>query len=247
MAGGLEYSDKRYLDDPYLRTTTAAVSASADGCCVLSQTVFYPGGGGQYCDRGSLVVGGEAIAVSEVHEDDAGRIWHRIGRDLALGTVVEAAIDWAFRYALMRHHALLHIVNTVARDHYEAVMTGCQLGPDRSRIDFKLPAFPREQIAEFEKRVNDVVARGLEVTSSVVEEDEFRRRPELVRTLNVAPPVVDGKVRIVTMAGFDAQACGGTHVHSTTEIGPARLVKFDNKGKDNKRFYWELAPAGSRA
>ena len=240
-------SDQRYLDDPYLRTTSADVTAAADGCCALSQTVFYPGGGGQYSDRGNLLVGAEVIPVSEVREDEGGRIWHRIGRHLAPGTAVEAVIDWPFRYAMMRHHALLHVVNTVARDHYEAVMTGCQLGAERSRIDFKLPAFSREQLTTFEQRVNDVIERCLEVTSSVIEEAEFRRRPELVRTLNVAPPVVDGKIRIVTMAGFDSQACRGTHVHSTTEIGLARLVKFDNKGKDNKRFYWEVAPAGPDA
>jgi misacylated tRNA(Ala) deacylase len=218
----------------------AKVSASADGWCTLSQTVFYPGGGGQPCDRGKLVVQGETIAVADVREDEAGRVWHCIKRDLAIGTSVEAAIEWPFRHALMRHHALLHIVNTVARDHYGGVMTGCQLGADRSRIDLKLPAFTRGQLQEFEGHVNGVIARDLSVTSSVIDEDEYRRRPELVRTLNVAPPVIDGKVRIVTMAGFDAQACGGTHVHSTAEIGPARLVKFDNKGKDNKRFYWEL-------
>jgi misacylated tRNA(Ala) deacylase len=78
------------------------------------------------------------------------------------------------------------------------------------------------------------------VTSSIIAEDEYSRRPGLIRTLNVSPPIIDGQVRIVTMAGFDAQACGGTHVHSTAEIGRARLVKFDNKGKDNKRLYWEL-------
>ena len=121
-----------------------------------------------------------------------------------------------------------------------AGMTGCQLGPDQSRIDFKLPAFTRDQLPELEARVNEVIVRGHSVTSSAIDEEEYRGRPELVRTLNVVPPVVDGKVRIVTMAGFDAQACGGTHVHSTTEIGRARLVKFDNKGKDNKRFYWRL-------
>ncbi len=232
--------NRRYLDDPYCRTTTAEVTASTDGWCTLSQTVFYPGGGGQPCDRGKLVALGEAIAVSGVREDEAGRIWHCVGCDLAVGTPVEAAIDWPFRHALMRHHALLHIVNALVRDHYGGVMTGCQLGPDRSRIDFKLPAFARDELAELEARVNEVIARGLSVSASVIDEDEYRRRPELVRTLNVTPPVVDGRVRIVTMAGFDAQACGGTHVHSTAEIGRARLVKFDNKGKDNKRFYWQL-------
>jgi misacylated tRNA(Ala) deacylase len=178
--------------------------------------------------------------VTSVREDEAGQIWHCVGVDLAPGTAVHGAIDWPYRHALMRHHGLMHVVNTVARQHFGGVITGVQIGPDRSRIDFKLAGFSREQLAEFESRVNDVVARGLAVTSSIISEEEFRRRPDLVRTLNVLPPVVDGKVRIVEISGFDAQACGGTHVHSTSEIGRARIAKFDNKGKDNKRFYWEL-------
>jgi misacylated tRNA(Ala) deacylase len=214
------------------------VTDCARGWCSLRETVFYPGGGGQPCDRGHLVVAGDTVAVFAVREDD-GSVWHEIGRDVPVGTGVQAVIDWDFRYALMRHHALLHIVNTLARDLYGGVMTGCQLGPDRSRIDFQV-TLAREQLPELEARTNEVIARRLDVTSSSIDEDEYRRRPELVRTLKVAPPIIDGEVRIVTIAGFDAQACGGTHVHSSTEIGRARLVKFDNKGKDNKRLYWEL-------
>ncbi len=90
-----------------------------------------------------------------------------------------------------------------------------------------------------------MLVRGLAVTATTVAEDEFRRRPELVRTLEVKPPVLDGRVRVVEIAGFDAQACGGTHVHTTAEVGSARIVKFDNKGRDNKRFYWELAAPGA--
>jgi misacylated tRNA(Ala) deacylase len=141
----------------------------------------------------------------------------------------------------MRAHALMHVVNTVARDRFGGVITGVQLGPDRSRIDFKLAGFAREQIAELEERVNEVLARDLPVTSRTIPEEEFRRRPELIRTLEVKPPVVEGRVRVVEIVGFDAQACGGTHVHATGEVGRARVLKFDNKGKDNKRFYWELA------
>lgn len=233
-------TSQRYLDDPYTRDVPAEVTASADGWCALSQTVFYPGGGGQPCDRGELLVGADALPVSGVREDESARIWHCVGRDLAVGTAVHARIDWAFRHALMRHHALLHIVNTLARDRFGGVMTGCQLGPERSRIDFRLPAFSREHLPDLEGSVNDVIGRDLAVTFSIIAEDEYRRRPELIRTLNVSPPIVDGQVRIVIVAGFDAQACGGTHVHSTGEIGRARLIKFDNKGKDNKRLYWEL-------
>jgi misacylated tRNA(Ala) deacylase len=239
-------SARLYLEDPYRREFDAEVLESAGGWCTLSRTAFYPGGGGQPPDRGQLALKGGAVAVSAVREDGGGRVWHQVGFDPAAGEAVRGTIDWPFRYALMRHHGLMHLVNTVARQAFGGVITGVQLGPDRSRIDFKLAGFSRERIAEFERRVNDVIARGLPVRSSTVGEEEYRRRPELVRTLNVLPPVVDGRVRVVEIDGFDAQACGGTHVHSTGEIGRARVAKFDNKGKDNKRFYWDLSgPTGA--
>jgi Ser-tRNA(Ala) deacylase AlaX len=233
-------TDRLDLEDPYLREFDAVVLASAGGWCTLSSTAFHPGGGGQPCDRGHLLVGGEAVAVTAIREDEAGRIWHQMGRDLPAGGTVRGAIDWPYRHALMRHHGLMHVVNTVARERYGGVITGVQIGPDRSRIDFRLADFSRDRIPDLERRVNEAIERGLPVRSSTIGEEEFRRRPELVRTLNVAPPIVAGRVRIVTIEGFDAQACGGTHVHSTAEIGRARVARFDNKGKDNKRFYWEL-------
>jgi misacylated tRNA(Ala) deacylase len=229
-----------YLEDSYQREFNAEVLEYEDGWCALSRTVFYPGGGGQPCDRGHLLLEGGSVEVSEVREDAVGRIWHRIGRAVEAGQAVRGTIDWSYRHALMRHHGLMHVVNTVARQHFGGVITGVQLGPEESRIDFKLTGFSREQTPELESRVNDVLQHGYAVTSSVISEDEFRGRPELIRTLNVLPPVVEGRVRIVEIEGFDVQACGGTHVHSTREIGRARIRKFDNKGKDNKRFYWTL-------
>ncbi|AKU95095.1 Ser-tRNA(Ala) deacylase [Labilithrix luteola] len=233
-------SRRLYLDDSYCRECDGAVVAVDGAACALSQTVFHPGGGGQPHDRGTLVVRGEPVAVTVVREGSDGLIWHEVARPLELGDEVRAVLDWSFRFELMRHHALMHIVNTVARDRFDGAITGAQLGVERSRIDLKLDGFGREQLGVFEAEVNAVIAKRLAIASSVISEEEFRARPELVRTLNVAPPVVDGAVRIVEISGYDAQACGGTHVHSTGEIGEARLVKFDNKGRDNKRFYWEL-------
>jgi misacylated tRNA(Ala) deacylase len=231
-----------YLEDAYRQAFDAEVIESADGWCALSQTAFHPGGGGQPHDRGRLVLRGGDVPVVEAREDEKGRIWHRVERDLAAGETVRGVIDWPFRYRVMRHHALMHIVNTVAHRYFDGLITGVQIGPDRSRIDFRLADFTRDRIGEFEGHVNAAIDRALPISSSVISEEEYRARPELVRTLNVLPPVVDGVVRIVTIAGFDAQACGGTHVHSTDEIGQARIARFDNKGKDNKRFYWEVAP-----
>jgi misacylated tRNA(Ala) deacylase len=93
-----------------------------------------------------------------------------------------------------------------------------QLGAERSRIDFKLAGFTREQIPELEERVNEVLTRALPVRSSTIPEAEFLRRPDLVRTLEVKPPVIAGRVRVVEIVGFDAQACGGTHVHTMSAI-----------------------------
>jgi len=242
MEWGPAMALKLYLDDPYQRAFDAEVVASADGWCTLSRTAFHPVGGGQPADRGRLIAGTESLAVEAVREDDAGEVWHQVGCDLATGTVVHGELDWPWRYGLMRAHALMHVVNTVARDRFGGVITGVQLGPERSRIDFKLAQFTREQIPELEERVNEVIARGHPVASSTITEEEFHRRPELVRTLDVKPPVIAGCVRVVEIVGFDVQACGGTHVHATSEIGHARVVRFDNKGKDNKRFYWELSP-----
>jgi misacylated tRNA(Ala) deacylase len=229
-----------YLDDPYQREFDAEVLESADGWCALSATLFYPGGGGQPADRGRLASPAGSVEVSAVREDERARIWHRVGGDLPAGAPVRGAIDWPFRYALMRHHGLMHVVNTVARRHYDGAITGVQLGPDRSRIDLRLTGFARDRVPELEASVNAVIDRALPISSSVIGEAEYRARPDLVRTLNVLPPVSGGTVRVVTIAGFDAQACGGTHVHATGEIGRARVVKLDNKGRENRRFYWEL-------
>jgi misacylated tRNA(Ala) deacylase len=227
-----------YLDDSYLREFDSEVVACRDGWCRLAATAFHPGGGGQPCDRGRLVVAGESVELTSVREDDAG-VWHETARPLGERDAVHGVLDWAHRHLVMRHHALLHVVNALALRELGARITGAQIGPGRSRIDLQLVDFTRERIPAFEASVNDVIARDLALTATTVGEDELRRRPELIRTVNVRPPVVDGQVRVVEIAGFDAQACGGTHVHSTGEIGRARIARFDNKGKDNKRLYWE--------
>jgi misacylated tRNA(Ala) deacylase len=234
---------RAYLDDPYLQECDAVVVALAEGWCRLSQTILHPGGGGQPHDYGTLLAGSESLRIEAVREDADGEIWHRvIPPAIATGERVQLRLDWPLRFALMRHHALMHIVNTVALRQFGGVMTGAQLGAERSRIDFRFERFSRDDIAAFEHMVNDVIAEDRVVTSRVISEREFRARPELLRTLNKAPPATDGSVRIVDIVGFDAQACGGTHVHSTREIGKARLEKFDNKGKENKRLYWTLSP-----
>jgi misacylated tRNA(Ala) deacylase len=164
-----------------------------------------------------------------------------VGRALPPGAAAHGTLDWPYRYALMRHHALMHVVNTVARRDFDAPITGVQLGPERSRIDLRFPS-GREGAEILEAQVNAALAEPRAISSSMLSAAEYEARPELIRTLNVRPPVVNGRIRVVTIANFDTQACGGTHVHSTSEIGRATILKMENKGANNKRFYWTLTP-----
>jgi misacylated tRNA(Ala) deacylase len=238
-------TERLYLEDAYCREFDALVTESADGWSRLSRTVFHPGGGGQPFDRGWLSCSGTSHPVTGMREEGE-LLWHQVGVHLEAGQSVHGGLDWPRRLALMRHHCLLHVVNALAHQRFGGLVTGAEIAPERSRVDLSVTAFTRDDLPAFEAAVNEVIGRGLRVWASVVPEAMLETRPELVRTLKVRPPVVNGGVRIVELEGFDAQACGGTHVHSTTEIGEARIVKFDNRGKNNKRFYWELAPHGSR-
>jgi misacylated tRNA(Ala) deacylase len=233
-------TDKRYLDDSFLARTAAPVVAVVDDWVALAATVFHPGGGGQPADRGELVIDGRHLPVATAREDDERIVWHQVRGRPPLGGMVEARLDWDRRYDLMRSHALMHVVNTIAVRRYGALLTGVQLAVGRSRVDLHWEGASREELPEFERQVNAVIEQDLAVSHTVIADEEFRARPELIRTLNVAPPVVDGRVRVVEIAGFDAQACGGTHVHRLGEIGPARIVGFENKGRQNKRLVWAL-------
>src|SRR5262249_35660245 len=130
-----------YLEDAYLHGFDTRVVASTDGWWALAHSAFYPGGGGQPQDRGHLVAEDGPLAVTALGEEEDGRrLWHRVGHEAATGTGVRGVLDWPYRYALMRHHALMHVVNTVAARHFEGLITGVQLGPDQSRIDLRLRA-----------------------------------------------------------------------------------------------------------
>lgn len=228
-----------YLDDEYLTTCEATVIAIDDGWLTLSDTVVFPGGGGQPADRVTIEVAGQTYPNTSVNSSGAVRVEAR--EQIEVGTLVRCRIDWPFRFALMRHHALMHIVNTVGLRSYHGLQTGTQLGPERSRIDFRFPTFDRAWLPKFEEEVNEVIRRALPIRSEVITEQEFHARPDLIRTKNVSPPTESGGVRIVEIGDFDAQACGGTHVRSAEEIGTATVDGFDNKGRENKRIYWVLA------
>ncbi|HZK48602.1 MAG TPA: alanyl-tRNA editing protein, partial [Thermoleophilia bacterium] len=192
------------------------------------------GGAGRAAVPAAAGPGGPvAAAVPDAPPEDAGLF----GGVPSVGAVARGRIDWPRRHAFMRHHTLLHIVNSVVLADHGGLITGVQIAEDKSRIDFKLDGLDSELVAALEARVNGVITRDLVVSAGLVTEAEFRLRPELVRTAGVEPPVVDGWVRVVSIEGFDAQACGGTHVRRTGEIGACTVLRTENKGKNNKRLY----------
>ena len=232
-----------YLSDDSL-SAEATVTAVASDAVALDRSCFYPGGGGQPADSGTLTpANGEALRVTTVRADADGVLWHELATAPPAGMVgrrVRLSVDAARSAALSRYHTALHVLNTIALRDYGAWITGAQIAVEYARIDFKWEGFAPALAAELEVKVNDVLAAGHALRAYYIDEVQFIARGDLRRTLDVQPPIVDGRVRVVEISGFDAQACGGTHVHSLAELGRASIYRTENKGKINKRLYVKL-------
>jgi misacylated tRNA(Ala) deacylase len=235
-----------YLDDNHCLEADAIVVGVRDNAIAFDRTCFYPGGGGQPPDAGSMrLASATTIKIDSVHADADDVIWHAAGSALPadiVGQPVHLSVDRERRLSLTRYHTVLHVLNTIALRDYDGWITGVQIAPDYSRIDFKLEGFSAALCAALEGKVNAVLAARHALQAYYIPEDEFRRREDLLRTLEVKPPVIEGRVRVVEIQGFDAQACGGTHVANTGELGRLTIFRTENKGKINKRLYVRLDP-----
>jgi misacylated tRNA(Ala) deacylase len=242
-AGAVPPTERLYLRDDCC-DADAIVVAVRDGALAFDRTCFYPGGGGQPPDEGRVrTQSGEMLDILSAHADADAVIWHVAASPpppALVGQPVTLAVNRKRRRVLARHHTVLHVLNTIALRDYGAWITGVQIGTDHSRIDFKLEGFSAALCAELESKVNAVLQAGHALKSYDLPEEEFRRRRDLLRTLEAQPPVHRGRVRVVEIEGFDAQACGGTHVHSTVEVGRFSIFRTENKGRINKRLYIRL-------
>jgi misacylated tRNA(Ala) deacylase len=233
-----------YLQDSYCFETEAVVTAVQGEALAFDRTCFHPGGGGQPPDEGLVRIGNaESLEIASVQEGPDEILWHlsRTPPPPKLpGQTVRLALNKDRRLAIMRQHTVLHVLNTIALRDYQGWITGVQIGVEYSRIDFKLEDFSAAVCLELERKVNAVLAGNHALRSYTIPEAEFRQRADLLRTLEVKPPVSHGQVRVVEVEGFDAQACGGTHVHSTAEVGRFSIFRTENKGRINKRLYVRL-------
>jgi misacylated tRNA(Ala) deacylase len=229
-------TERLFWQDDHCYEADATVVAVNENRVAFDRTCFYPGGGGQPCDTGTIQIGEQIGDVTSVFADDDS-IWHITELHPVVGANVHLKINENRRKALARYHTVLHILNTIALRDYSAWITGVQINEDYSRIDFKFENFSKELCAELEKKVNVVIQAAHPLRSYFMPEAEFQKRTDLLRTLEVQPPVYNSQVRVVEIEGFDAQACGGTHLHTTAEIGMFSIYKTENKGKINKRLY----------
>ena len=221
----------------------------------LDRTAFYPTGGGQPHDTGTLATPDGTLAVTGVRRE-SGLIWHTVapatgagggsagGEALPdVGTDVGGEIDWTRRFQLMRTHTALHILCGVIWADHGIPVTGGNMEPLRGRLDFPFPAMSADLGAQVERRINDEIERAHEIVVDFLPRDVADTDPALIRTAaNLIPAVID-PLRIIDIVGLDRQADGGTHVLSTAEVGRVRVTGTESKGKDNKRIRLEVLDA----
>lgn len=238
-----------YYDDAYLREFDAdvtAVDAGENGVRVaLDRTAFYPGGGGQPNDEGWLKLGDKTYRVAKVKKEGAD-VWHTLVVEdsetpaIASGDTAHGVLDWERRYKLMRTHTAMHILCGVVWRDYGASVTGGNMDPGKSRMDFEFASMSRELIDEIEERCNAEIVAAHEVRTKVLPRAEAFAIPDLIRTKISLLPEGIREVRTVELVGLDLQADGGTHVNNTSEVGAMKVVDYKSKGAINKRIYIEV-------
>ena len=219
-----------FREDPYLRSCQATVVAVHPEGVELDRTVFYPMGGGQAGDTGKL---GEWRVVDTRKGPAGNSVLHVLepgASSPSVGQKVEIVIDWERRYRLMRYHTALHLLGSVVK----APVTGGRIAEDKAHLDFDIEM---EKLAKeaIESRLHELIAGAVETKASWITDAELDARPDLVKTMSVAPPRGEGRVRLLEIPGVDLQACGGTHVKNTGEIGQLAIARIRSEGKRNKR------------
>ena len=237
-------TDLLYQTDSYAKEFDARVASvfPAERAVVLDRTAFYPGGGGQPCDFGTLILEGTTYRVEKVKKQGED-ILHFLGAETPLpaeGSAAHGILDWARRYQLMRTHTALHILcGTVFRD-YGALVTGGEMEPGKGRLDFEFERMRGELVREIEASINKEAAEAREIRVQILPREEAFQIPDLIRTkINLLPTGIT-HVRTVEIVGLDLQADGGTHVHNTSEVGTIRVADYKSKGAINKRIYIEI-------
>ena len=234
-------TEELFSGDSYIREFEARVVKLEGREVILDRTAFYPGGGGQPADKGSLGIGPVRAAVVDTRRE-SGHVVHVL--DTAIPDTVrdlKGTLDWERRYAHMRYHTALHVLSGVIWQNFEAKVTGGQMRTDRARMDFSFPGeWTTDVVGEIERLTNEALAENRPVKVYELEREEALADPDLIRTqVNLVPERVK-RIRIVEIEGLDTQADGGTHVANTREVGEMGITGHKSKGRQNKRIEFVL-------
>jgi len=233
-----------YQSDSYLKEFSAIVTSinNDDRSIQLDKTAFFPGGGGQPHDSGSIIAGGIHFPIHKVKKQGS-NILHFLGGTDPLpekGSVISGQIDWDRRYKLMRTHTAMHVLCGVIFRDYGASVTGGNMDLLKGRMDFEFETLKAEFVHEIKRSINREIQNNLDVKIDILPREQAFLIPDLIRTkINLLPPGIK-LVRTVEICGLDLQADGGTHVRSTSEIGRMQIVDYKSKGAINKRIYIEI-------
>lgn len=225
-----------FREDAYACECNATVTAVDDRGIWLDRTIFYPEGGGQPGDMGTLTTeAGAVIPIANTIKVDGADTSVCVPGDSsvlpAVGQRVTAKIDWERRHKLMRMHTAMHLLCSAV----PAGVTGGQVGLDKSRLDFDVGETTLVK-DEIQAKLDQMLKTAADVEYRWIDDAELDANPELVRTMSVQPPRGSGKIRLVAIGdNLDLQPCGGTHVANLAEIGRIIVGKIENKGRRNRR------------
>jgi misacylated tRNA(Ala) deacylase len=197
----------------------------------LEDTIFYGKSGGQPGDEGEIIADDQKVEVSDTIKTDGSikNILENIN-GLSKNQKIIAKVNWDKRYKYMRMHSALHLMCASI----PLGVTGGQIGYEKSRLDFNDPEKEIKK-EELQEKINALMEGDHEITYEYIDSKILQSQPELVRTMSVKPPKINGKLRFVKIGNVDFQPCGGTHVRSTREIGKITIGKIENKGRMNRR------------
>ena len=230
-----------FREDAYARNCEATVTSVDDRGIHLDRTVFYPTGGGQPGDTGTLTTSdGTTVAiVNAIKGDGPDGVVHVPSEDapsIAPGKQVTAEIDWERRHRLMRMHTCMHLLSAIL----PYPVTGGQVGDEKGRLDFDISEASLDK-QEITAELNRLIEEDHPVSPEWITDEELDAQPDLVKTMAVKPPRGSGRVRLVRIEGQDLQPCGGTHVQRTGEIGRVQVDKIQSKGRQNRRVSLSFA------
>jgi len=228
---------KIFWEDAYVREFDSTVNSVDGNQVVLDQTAFNPRGGGLLGDIGTLN-GVKVTDTIKAGEDTIAHVLETPGT-FAPRNPVHGVLDWDRRHRIMRMHTSAHLLSAIFNKETGALITGNQIEPEKSRIDFSLEDFDREKMLIYIGRANEAIAKNAPVKIYFMKREEALQIPGITKLASVTPPEVKD-LRIVEIEGYDLQADGGVHVKSLGEVGKIEALKFENKGKSNRRLYFTI-------